>query len=245
MKSFNHLDTIKFSLGSKISIYEENFDDNHSDWIFDGIWGYTNNPSLGEYALTDSPEGNYNPETDASVLMNFDFDFSFIANPFISFLAQWDIEENYDFVKFQAYTENDGWISLRGRHTVEGHGTPLQPTDEFGYEGSQSSWVQEIIYLDQLGGNDPLAFRFILNSDQFVEGDGFVFDSFSINGFPLGSRGDFSFDGVVNVFDIIGLADLLFNNEHPDQYILNFCDLDENGYLNILDLLMIINMVYN
>ena len=88
-----------------------------------------------------------------------------------------------------------------------------------------------------------MRFRFIQDSDQFVEGDGFVFDNFSISGFSLGLSGDFTSDGVVNIFDIIGLADMISKNETPNSYVLTFCDMDANGELNILDLLRIINLV--
>ena len=77
-----------------------------------------------------------------------------------------------------------------GNYTVQGNGATAQPLGQYGYDGSQSSWVMEKIYLNQLNGNKPLAFRFIQDSDQYVEGDGFVFDDFSINGFSLGLLGD-------------------------------------------------------
>ena len=197
------------------------------------------------YALTDSPNGNYSAETSSSATLEIDLDFSFIANPFVSFSAIWEIEEGYDFVRFQAYTVENGWISLMGNYTIQGNGATAQPLGQYGYDGSQSIWVMEKIYLNQLNGNKPLAFRFIQDSDQYVEGDGFVFDDFSINGFSLGLIGDLTSDGTVNIFDIIGLADMISRGEEPSNYELTFCDLDDNGEINILDLLMIINIVSN
>ena len=78
-----------------------------------------------------------------------------------------------------------------------------------------------------------------------MEGDGFVFDDFSINGFLLGLLGDFTSDGTVNIFDIIGVADMISGSEGPSNYEITFCDLDDNGEINILDLLIIINIVSN
>ena len=69
-----------------------------------------------------------------------------------------------------------------------------------------------------------------------MEGDGFVFDDFSINGFSLGLLGDQTSDGTVNIFDIIGVADMISRGEEPSNYELTFCDLDDNGEINILDL---------
>ena len=126
---------------------------------------------------------------------------------------------------------------------MSGNGASVQPLGEFGYDGTQNTWVDEKIFLEQLNGHKPLRFRFIQDSDQFVEGDGFVFDNFSINGFSLGLSGDFTSDGVVNIFDIIGLADMISKNETPNSYVLTFCDMDANGELNILDLLRVINLV--
>ena len=58
------------------------------------------------------------------------------------------------------------------------------PAGEPGYDGLQSDWVNEIILLDQLNGAIITGFRFIQTSDNFVEGDGFTIDDFSISGFP-------------------------------------------------------------
>ena len=230
-------------VGNEVSIFEENFDFGLGEWSVTGDWGLTDNPSIGLYALTDSPNGNYSADASSTAVLDIDLDFSFIANPFISFSAIWDIEDGYDFIRFQAFTEEDGWVSLQGTYTVSGNGASVQPLGEFGYDGTQNTWVDEKIFLEQLNGHKPLRFRFIQDSDQFVEGDGFVFDNFSINGFSLGLSGDFTSDGVVNIFDIIGLADMISKNETPNSYVLTFCDMDANGELNILDLLRIINLV--
>ncbi len=241
--SYHFIDTVNFFIGNEVSVFEENFDSGLGGWSVTGDWGLTDNPSIGLYALTDSPEGNYSSDASSTAVLDIDLDFSFIANPFISFSALWDIEDGYDFVRFQALTEEDGWVSLQGNHTVSGNGASVQPLGEFGYDGTQNTWVDEKIFLEQLNGHKPLSFRFVQDSDQFVEGDGFVFDNFSINGFSLGLSGDFTSDGVVNIFDIIGLADMISKNETPNSYVLTFCDMDASGELNILDLLRIINLV--
>ena len=243
--SFSYTDTLSYYIGNQTQLYQEDFNSGIGQWSVNGDWGLTNEPSIGSYALTDSPNGNYSAETSSYATIEVDLDFNFIANPFISFSAIWEIEEGYDFVRFQAYTEENGWVSLMGNYTIQGNGATAQPLGQHGYDGSQSTWVTEKIYLDQLGGYTPLAFRFIQDSDQYVEGDGFVFDNFSINGFLLGSSGDFTSDGIINIFDIIGLADMISGGEEPSNYELTFCDLDENGNINILDLLMLINIVSN
>ena len=55
--------------------------------------------------------------------------------------------------------------------------------------------------------------------------------------------GDFNLDEEVDIFDILGLADLfLFGNE-PSQEQLFFCDFDSNGILDIMDLLRLSNFI--
>lgn len=243
--SYSYTDTLSYYIGNQTQLYQEDFNSGIGQWSVNGDWGLTNESLIGLYALTDSPNGNYSAETSSSATLEIDLDFSFIANPFVSFSAIWEIEEGYDFVRFQAYTVENGWISLMGNYTIQGNGATAQPLGHYGYDGSQSTWVTEKIYLDQLNGNKPIAFRFIQDSDQYVEGDGFVFDNFSINGFLLGSSGDLTSDGIVNIFDIIGVADMISRSEEPSNYELTFCDLDENGEINILDLLMLINIVSN
>ena len=83
--------------------------------------------------------------------MNFDLDLSLIAIPKISFQAKWDIEPNYDFVRIQVNTIEEGWISLEGNYTSSGTGQTAQPFGEPGYDGLQESWTEETILLDQIG----------------------------------------------------------------------------------------------
>ena len=120
-ESYHFIDTVNFFIGNEVSIFEESFDFGLGEWSVTGDWGLTDNPSIGLYALTDSPEGNYNAEASSTAVLDIDLDFSFIANPFISFSALWDIEGGYDFIRFQAYTEEVGWVSLQGNYTVSGN----------------------------------------------------------------------------------------------------------------------------
>ncbi|HIB31509.1 MAG TPA: hypothetical protein EYO45_00140 [Candidatus Marinimicrobia bacterium] len=174
--------------------------------------------------------------------MNFGFEF--IAHPIVSFKAQWEIEENWDFVRFQAFVPlGDGWISLAGDYTEMGSGQPAQPDGEPGYDGVQGDWVQETIQLDQLNGQNPTAFRFIQTSDNYQEGDGFSLDDFTIFGYPQALQGDFIPDGTVNIFDVLGLADLILFEEEPSDYQLFFSDLDNNNVLNVMDLVLLVNII--
>jgi len=159
------------------------------------------------------------------------------------FKAKWEIESNWDFIRFQAYVNNIGWVSLKGRYTEFGSGNIAQPIGEPGYDGMQFDWVNEIILLDQLNGADILGFRFIQTSDNFVEGDGFTIDDLSISGFPTGTMGDYNLDTLVDIYDLLAIADVLLFGGEPSPSQLFFCDLDGSGVLDIMDLVAISNVI--
>ena len=92
------------------------------EWETNGDWGLTSDASEGLYALTDSPDGDYQDGQETFAKYVGGVDLQFVSNPFIKFNAKWDIEPNYDFVRFQAYTEENGWVSLMGNYTVQGNG---------------------------------------------------------------------------------------------------------------------------
>ena len=241
--SYSRLDTIEFYIGTPSLIYAEHFNDGLGQWSTNGEWGLTNNPAYGAYALTDSPSGDYGAEQTTTATLTDEFEFNFVTDPYVSFNARWDIEDGFDFVRFQALTSDNGWVSLQGRHTVPGNGVTVQPLGEHGYDGSQLNWVEEKIFLSQLIGQVPTAFRFIQTSDELYEGDGFTVDNFKVMGYLQGSLGDFFPDGSVNISDILGLADLILNEDEASPYVLLFCDMNSDGQINIIDLLILVNSV--
>ena len=161
----------------------------------------------------------------------------------VTFSAKWEIESNWDFVRFQAHVPGSGWISLEGLYTEPGVGQPAQPLGESGYDGVQDDWVNETILLDQLEASFITGFRFILTSDNYVEEDGFTVDDITLSGFPTGLFGDFNSDNSVGILDILGLADLILFGDDPNTMQLYFCDLDSDGNLDIMDLVELVNLV--
>ena len=73
-------------------------------------------------------------------------------------------------MRLQAFINNEGWVSLEGENTILGSGQSVQPDQEHGYDGVQGDWVYETIYLDQLNNMDITSFRFILTSNNYIEG---------------------------------------------------------------------------
>ena len=241
--SYSRSEILEFVIGEPQSIFFDDFENGIDNWQLNGDWGLTENAFSGLYALTDSPDGDYQEAQQTIAQLTTDINFQFVSNPFVKFNAKWDIESNYDFIRFQALIADSGWITLSGEYTEAGSGQPAQPFGQHGYDGLQEDWVEETIHLDYLDGIDIEGFRFIQTSDNFVEGDGFSIDNFQILGYPAGMIGDFNSDAVVDIYDILGLADLLLFGNDPSQYQLFFCDFDSNGMLDIMDLLRLSNII--
>ena len=97
--------------------------------------------------------------------------------------------------------------------------------------------------MDQLNGEAIAGFRFIQTSDNFVEGDGFTIDDFSISGFPTGLMGDYNLDASVDIYDLLGIVDILIFDGEPTESQLFFCDLDGSGDLDVMDLVALSNLI--
>ena len=241
--SFNRVDTIEFVIGQRQMIFFDGFENELTNWMLDGEWGLTSDAATGEFALTDSPDGDYDEGQETLAELNRSINLDYILSPIIEFTTKWDIESNWDFVRFQAYVQDQGWVSLSGTYTELGSGQPAQPYGEPGYDGLQSEWVDEIILLDQLNGAAITGFRFIQTSDNFVEGDGFTIDDFSISGFPTGLMGDYNLDASVDIYDLLGIVDILIFDGEPTEAQLFFCDLDGSGDLDVMDLVALSNLI--
>ena len=241
--SFQRSDTIRFVVGQPSILFLDGFETGLDNWIIDGDWGLTTASATGDHALTDSPNGDYGSGQTTVAELSANIGFEFIVHPIIRFKAQWDIEENWDFVRLQAFIPEEGWVSLAGDFTEMGSGQPAQPDGEPGYDGVQIDWIEETIQLDQLNGNNPTAFRFIQTSDNYQEGDGFSIDDFTILGYPQSLQGDFIPDGTVDIIDVLALADLILLDQEPSAYQLFFSDLDNNNVLNVMDLVLLVNII--
>jgi len=241
--SYSRSEVLELVIGEPQPVFFDDFENGIDNWQLNGDWGLTENAFSGLYALTDSPDGDYQEAQQTIAQLTTDINFQFVSNPFVKFNAKWDIEPNYDFIRFQAFIADSGWITLSGEYTEAGSGQPAQPFGEHGYDDLQEDWVEETIHLDYLDGIVVEGFRFIQTSDNFVEGDGFSLDNFQILGYPSGLMGDFNSDSGVDIFDILGLADLLLFGSQPSQRQLFFCDFDSNGMLDIMDLLRLSNII--
>ena len=55
--------------------------------------------------------------------------------------------------------------------------------------------------------------------------------------------GDFNSDNSVDILDVLGLSDLLLFGAEPTDYQLFISDLDGNGDLDIMDLILLVNQI--
>ena len=240
---FSRSDTIRFVIGQRQTFFVDGFENELENWSLDGEWGLTGDAASGAYALSDSPDGEYQAAQESIAELAHAINLQYVTSPMIEFTAKWDIESNWDFVRFQAFIEDSGWVSLDGVYTEPGTGQPAQPLGEPGYDGMQNEWINESISLDSFSGESITGFRFIQTSDNFVEGDGFTFDDFSISGFPTGVMGDYNLDMSVDIFDMLELADVLIFGSEPMESQLFFCDLNGSGALDVMDLIALSNII--
>ena len=73
--SFNRIDTIEFVIGQRQIIFFYGFENELTNWILDGDWGLTSDAAAGEFALTDSPNGNYQEQQESSAELDLFFHF--------------------------------------------------------------------------------------------------------------------------------------------------------------------------
>ena len=145
-------------------------------------WGTTSSVFVSpSSSITDSPSGNYPNNTNETITLDTPIDLTDAVGANVTFYAQWEIENNWDYVQFEVSTNGGStWEPQCGKYTNPGSSNPGQPTGEPLYDGTQNSWVQEEIDLSDYLGESILV-RFQLVSDNAQRRDGFYFDDLVIN----------------------------------------------------------------
>jgi len=131
-------------------------------------------------SFTDSPISNYSNNSFSSYELIDEINLENTEQVSVSFYARWEIETGFDQVQFQVSTDGgNSWTPQCGIYTTPGVDDGVQTLNEPLYDGVQSEWVQERISLEEYVG-EVIKVRFILESDNFVNGDGFYFDDFEL-----------------------------------------------------------------
>ncbi len=179
---YDSFDTItKYYLNPNTIVFSDDASD-LSNWT-SNTWG----PSPEKYysastSITDSPFLNYPQNTNTTITFNNTLDLSVATNAFVTFNATWFIENDYDYVQFQALIDGGpNWIPLCGNYT--NLGSSNQDFNEPLYDGDMS-WVNELIDLHSCLGHSNVKLRFSLVSDPFIAKDGFYFDDFKVFAAP-------------------------------------------------------------
>ena len=146
-------------------------------WISND-WDITDEDYVSpSHSITDSPNSNYDNNTFSSIKLADTIDLTYALFAQLKYAAKWDIENNYDYAQIEIKeVGSSNWVPQCGNHTNKG--TNNQDADQPLYDGT-SDWVNENIALSDWYGKQ-IEVQFLLNSDQFVNGDGFYFDDFTV-----------------------------------------------------------------
>lgn len=172
-------DTISKTFGDETVVFFDDCSD-LTHWV--GDWDFTNeiyySPSN---CITDSPyDGTYGNNVNKKITLNESFNFQHATYAYVTFRAQWEIENDYDYVEFMISIDGGTtWSPLCGKYT--NMGVPDQDFNEPLYDGTQSDWVLEEIDLSDYLEESDVRFRFLLITDAGLQMDGFYFDDFSIS----------------------------------------------------------------
>lgn len=158
---------------------------NLSQWTTSTGWNVTTSKFVSApSSITDTPAGNYTNNANTMITSLNSISLASVVQAKVSFYAQWDIENDYDYVQFMVSTNGGStWIPQCGIYTNNGVGTGfggVQPLNEPLYDGTQNTWVQEEIDLSDYLGMSNVKFRFRLGSDAWITKDGFYFDDFKV-----------------------------------------------------------------
>jgi len=244
--SFIRTDTLTTIVGVPTSIFSEDAEGNLDEWtVFGGggTWGLTTTHYYsGDYSITDSPQGNYSNNLTTQIKTAHTISLAGLNYPMAKFAAKWNIENNYDFVEFQASIDGIHWTSLSGIYTESGSGSGTQDTDEVGYDG-ESGWVEETVDLSAYAGESAVYFGFKLTTDGGVTRDGFYFDDFSIQGYLNYLPGDLDDNGELDIFDILNIVELILSNDELNNFQLTTADVNFDGEVNIYDILALVDNI--
>ena len=129
-------------------------------------------------SVTDSRIGNYLSNSVVTLTSIMELDLATIQKPFLRFKTKYDIELGWDYGQVLISTDSTNWEVIGGEHSKIGSGN-FQPYDKLVYDGSQYEWITEIINIENYG-EEKIYLRFQLNSDEYVEEDGWYIDDIEI-----------------------------------------------------------------
>lgn len=205
----------------RITVWEDDFESDPSGtWTtLQADWDRTadNDPYQGSYSLTDSPDDDYDNNSDTSAVSP-PINLANRSNIRLNFYLKGESEPASDKLFIETYDGNE-WSSPRPIEIISEYGS--QTFDE-GISGRYSDWVYGTVVLDHLEGVDEayLRFRFVTN-DTDNNYDGWYIDNVIITSmagiYPNPQSQYYSYlDGTSSATPFVsGLAGLIWS-EIPD-----------------------------
>ncbi|MFZ0390564.1 MAG: M14 family zinc carboxypeptidase, partial [Calditrichia bacterium] len=177
-------DSLVMTVGTPVISFQDLASNGMANWAVGGSgiqWGTTALQShTPGRSFTDSPTGNYSDNCN-TWMRSQPIDLTNLSSPVLDFWTKWNIESGWDFGFVEISTNNGAtWTHLVGQYMSSGSGSGVQSAGLHGYDGSQSSWVEEKIDLSAYAGNTVLL-RFRLASDGAVNEDGWFVDDVTIH----------------------------------------------------------------
>ncbi|GAA5219729.1 M14 family metallopeptidase [Membranihabitans marinus] len=178
----SQVDTVTYIYSSQadpILVLEDNLD--FTNWTRSGKnqWGeisseYFTAPS----SITDSPNGNYFPNTINTLESEQAFDIPNEDEVYLTYRIKWDIVSNIDYARLLISTDKINYQPLCGRYTTGfyEYGSDLFPA----YTGEQNEWLNEYISLKEYQGQ-KVYFKWELVSNSGITADGIYVDDMKIN----------------------------------------------------------------
>lgn len=175
-------DTIPILIGKKIVklVFSDSASNGTSNWNLGTSWGLSSDNNTPPSSFTDSPTGQYSSNTDNNMTLNTSLILSGGTEVKLKFWTKWAIETRWDFATVEA-SSNGGatWSTLQGKYTKPASGSGTQTPGTFGYDGTQSTWVEEEIDITRFISTQ-FKFRFRLRSDGSITADGFYVDDITL-----------------------------------------------------------------
>ncbi|MDY0083431.1 MAG: M14 family zinc carboxypeptidase [Ignavibacteriaceae bacterium] len=180
------VDTLSFITGVPIIA----FADSTNDPLI--LWDVTSSPASSPKweattlsyhsaptSFTDSKNGNYTNNATVTMTLKNAIDLSANNHSRLSFWTKFDMESGYDYGQVKISTNNGSTFTpLSGNYTKPASGS-FQPTGQPVYNGTQSTWVNELIDISNYNTNQ-VKLRFELKSDVSVTRDGWYVDDIGV-----------------------------------------------------------------
>lgn len=154
--------TTELTIPASRVAFQDNFDGQEANFTPEGTWGTRDVEGRGK-VWSDSPEGNYEPNADRS-LVSRTLDLTGVKSPVLFFDAATDLQTRKDFLKVEVSEDGQTWTEvaqLTGKTAWSTYNTSLSA-----YEGKE------------------VQVRFHLTSDDKIERDGVMLDKVAILGDP-------------------------------------------------------------